>query len=208
MIKRLFPALLLVLLAPAAARPAPGTELLNALRQEASRTRTIACDFVQETHMALFDEVVSSEGKFFFKRPDMVRWEYTNPFSSGFVMQGEKGREWDEATGQVRNFTASGSPQMAVVTKQIVAWTTFDIQWLETQYDIQAEAHPAPHLRLTPRGKTVRSFIQHLDFYFSKDRSVLKRIELHSPDGDFTRIRFSNHRINGDLTDTTFTVAQ
>ncbi|WP_147821949.1 LolA family protein [Salidesulfovibrio onnuriiensis] len=209
MIKKLLVALFLVMLLPTPARAGASEskdELLRQLRDKAALTRTIECDFVQETHMSLFDEVITSQGKFLFKRPNMLRWEYTAPFRSGFVMTGDKGREWDEASGEVRAFTAAQSPQMAEVARHIVAWTTFDIHWLERIFDIQAENDPSPHLRLTPKAKNGQTFIRSMDFHFSRDKAVVETIELHSADGDFTRIRFDNHRLNESLGDTAFTV--
>lgn len=205
MIRKTFIVLFLFMLMPSQAAADTRTELLKALEEKASGMRTIACDFEQETHMSLFNEVITSQGCFLFQRPDMVRWEYTAPFKSGFIIQGATGREWDEASGEVRDFTPSQSPQMAQIAKHIIAWTTFDIQWLEELFDIQAESTPVPHLRLVPKDGRQNNG-QHLDFFFSKDCSVLKTLEFHSADGDYTRIRFDNHRLNEELTDNAFLV--
>lgn len=183
-------------------------DILKTLAEKAPQVQTIACTFTQETHMALFDEVVTSHGNFFFKRPQTLRWEYTAPFKSGFIITNGAGKEWDEATGKTRSFTVEQSPQIAIIAKEITTWIHFSLPLLQKQYDIEVDPQRSDHLRLHPKSKLTQKFIAHLDFFFSKDFLAVRQVEIHSPDGDFTRLFFKDHQLNTSLPDNIFSVNQ
>jgi outer membrane lipoprotein-sorting protein len=194
---------LLCLLLPVHARA--DASVLDDLQCLAGAIRTISSSFTQEKHLALFDEVMVSKGDFAFQRPSSLRWEYTEPFRSGFLLKDGAGKEWDEASGTVRPFTVASSPTMSMVAEQIMAWTTFDIPWLQSRYEItQCGAAPVV-LELRPKSETAREFLERIVVTFSADRTTVSELELHETDGDYTVIRFTGVRINAALPQTIFT---
>jgi outer membrane lipoprotein-sorting protein len=95
--KRFLAALALVaglVAAPAAARAAGEREgaLLDRLQQLSAGSETLASDFTQEKYLAVFQDKMVSSGRFYFKKPDALRWELTRPVATGFVLQGDRGR--------------------------------------------------------------------------------------------------------------------
>lgn len=179
--------------------------ILSELQARAGTIQSISSSFTQEKHLSMFDEVMLSHGTFAFQRPSSLRWEYTSPFKTGFLLKEGAGTEWDEASGTERPFTTKSSPAMSMVASQIMAWTTFDIPWLRTRYDIkQLQADPTV-LELYPKSAVAKEFLTHLVVTFSEDQSTVSVLELHETDGDFTRIRFTDTSINTPLPDTTFT---
>lgn len=205
-----FLALFLSLVLPmtALAQQSVDDALLAAIQAEAETITTIASDFTQEKHLALFDEVMISQGKFAFAKPAALRWEYTTPFKSGFLIKDGSGVEWDEASGDTRPFTVKSNPAMGMVADQIMAWTGFNIEWLKERYDIKQLAEAPITLELRPKSETARSFIQKLVVRFGQDKRTMNQIELHEADGDFTRIIFTNQAVNAPLPAETFTEAQ
>src|ERR687898_850449 len=57
---------------------------LNSFKQiftsAAKNTQTIKSDFVQEKSLSMLSEKIVSNGKFWFKKNNQVRMEYTQPF--------------------------------------------------------------------------------------------------------------------------------
>lgn len=184
---------------------APPESLLLTIQNKAAETRSVSSPFIQEKHLSLFNEVVISEGFFAFATPDSLRWEYQSPFRSGFIMHGPDGLEWDEASGTERKFTEMNSPHMAMVSKQIMAWTAFDLQWLKSQYQLDLIQPEHVVLKLTPHSKDAREFLTHLLVTFTQDLTSIQAIELHESDGDFTRIKFTSPVINGAMPPSLFT---
>ncbi|WP_022661120.1 outer membrane lipoprotein carrier protein LolA [Paucidesulfovibrio longus] len=198
--------LLLLLLLPVLAANAPAGEnsdMLESLRREAMGVTTITSSFTQEKHLSVFNDTVISEGHFFFQRPGRLRWEYTRPFRSGFVLDRDKGRRWDDLGGD-RDVDLEHDPMLRVVAEQILAWTAFDLDTLRKQYEIEVQDTGPISLRLVPKSPALHEIVSHLLILFSDDGRSIARVEIHDADGDFTRLSFHDTRLNPDIPEGTF----
>jgi outer membrane lipoprotein-sorting protein len=172
--------------------------ILAQLQSRAAVVETLASDFIQEKHLAVFREVLISKGRFLYGRPDRLRWELTEPVRSGFVLQGEKGRRWHQHTGRSEPFTLSREPVMKLVAEQLLAWAVADFDRLRKQYQISVIGRAPVALRLEPLAGA-EEFLDHLQVVFAADGSHVQSVEVHERGGDFTRIRFINSLVNGPL---------
>ncbi len=173
--------------------------LFSSLEQTAGTVKTISSDFVQEKHLSMFKTVLTSRGRFYFSKPDLLRWELTAPVASGFVLKGDKGRRWHERTGRTENFQISQEPIMKLVSEQLFAWAKADFAWLRKEYRITVLNESPAALRLEPRSAVTAGFLHHLLINFSTDGRHVRSVELHEKDGDFTRIKFVNTVVNKTL---------
>ena len=173
--------------------------IFSSLERTAGAVRTLSSDFVQEKHLSMFKTVMTSKGRFYFSKPDLLRWELTAPVASGFVLKGDKGRRWHERTGRLENFQISQEPVMKLVSEQLFAWARADFQWLKKEYRISVLDESPVALRLEPRSAATAGFLHHLLINFSADGRYVRSVELHEKDGDFTRIRFVNTAVNKQL---------
>ena len=181
--------------------PAPdhSAAIFSSLERTAGAVRTLSSDFVQEKHLSMFKTVMTSKGRFYFSKPDLLRWELTAPVASGFVLKGDKGRRWHERTGRTESFQISQEPVMKLVSEQLFAWAKADFQWLKKEYRISVLDESPVALRLEPRSAATAGFLHHLLINFSADGRYVRSVELHENDGDFTRIRFVNTAVNKQL---------
>ena len=200
---RLMIACVLLAAAPGAASaetPAANqAALFSSLERSAGGVTTLSSDFVQEKHLSMFKTVMSSKGRFYFGKPDRLRWELTAPVASGFVLKGEKGRRWHQRTGRSENFQISQEPVMKLVSDQLFAWARADFTWLKREYRITVLDEAPAALRLEPRSGATAGFLNHLLISFSADGRYVKSVEVHEKDGDFTRIKFLNTQVNKPL---------
>ncbi len=179
--------------------PAASAALFSSLEQTAGGVNTLSSDFVQEKHLSMFKTVMNSKGRFYFSKPDRLRWELVSPVASGFVLKGEKGRRWHERTGRTENFQISQEPVMKLVSDQLFAWARADFSWLKREYRITVLKEAPAALRLEPRSAATAGFLNHLLINFSADGRYVKSVEVHEKDGDFTRIKFINTLVNKPL---------
>lgn len=173
--------------------------IFSSLEKKAASVKTLSSDFVQEKHLSMFKTVMTSKGRFYFSKPDLLRWEFISPVASGFVLKGEKGRRWHERTGKTESFQISQEPIMKLVSDQLFAWGKADFQWLNKEYEIRVLSESPVALRLEPRSAEAAGFLHHLLINFSPDGRYVRTVELHEKDGDFTRISFINASINKTL---------
>lgn len=194
--------LLLAAVSVSSGEPPPpdrSAAVFSSLERTAGAVRTLSSDFVQEKHLSMFKTVMTSKGRFYFSKPDLLRWELTAPVASGFVLRGDKGRRWHERTGRTENFQISQEPVMKLVSEQLFAWAKADFQWLKKEYRISVLGESPVALRLEPRSAATAGFLRHLLINFSADGRYVRSVELHEKDGDFTRIRFVNTAVNKPL---------
>ena len=179
-----------------AGAPAP---LLRRLEQAASGVSTLASDFVQEKHLAMFKTVVTSRGRFHYRKPDRLRWELTEPVASGFALNGNQGRRWHQRTGRTESFDIRQDPIMKAVSDQIFAWANADFAGLGRTYRILILSEHPVSLRLEPLPAAMAASLDHLRITFSPDGKFVRAVEIHEKDGDSTRIRFVDTVVNPPL---------
>ncbi len=201
--KRMLQLMLVMLLAVAPSAQgaaAAGGEVettLAALQQQAAGVTTLQGDFIQEKHLAMFQEVLISKGRFAFVRPDRLRWELIEPVASGFVLKGDKGRRWNARSGTEEAFELSKEPVMRFVSEQLFAWVGADFSKLRARYRISVVQSAPVILKLVPLD--AGGFLDHLEVAFAKDGRYPEMVEVHERGGDFTRIRFLNMSVNVPL---------
>jgi len=178
--------------------------VLARLAAQAQKVQTIQSPFVQRKRLAAFNAVLVTKGRFAFRRPGDLLWEYLEPSRSGFVLRGEQGWQWDASTGQHKSFTVASSPEMEAVAGQIVAWATFDLKWLRSRYQITLVSSVPLVLKLVPTGQGIRKFLDYLLVQFQPSGDAVRTIELREIDGDWTRISFTAPRLNDPLDESIF----
>jgi len=170
----------------------------------ASQVTTVSSDFIQEKHLSMLNKILISKGRFYYKRDERLRWALTEPVASGFSVSGNKAKRWDEKSGNTQTFEVHQVPFVKVFTDQVFAWAKADFGWLQKRYRIEIISARPADLELFPRSSREKEFVDHLRIAFTPDAGHVSVVEVHEPDGDFTRIRFLNTRINEPLQDSLF----
>ena len=184
---------------PAKGEPVPGdpaAPIYLRLEKTASGVNTVTSGFVQEKHLSMFKAVVVSKGRLHYWKPDRLRWEYTEPVASGFVLNGNKGRRWHQRTGRTESFDLRTEPVMKLVADQLFAWAKPDFEGLRKEYRIRVLSENPVSLRLEPISAAMAESLDHIRISFSPDARFLRSVEIHEKDGDSTRIRFVDTVVN------------
>ena len=171
---------------------------LDALQRKAQSLESVSADFVQETSLPMFVEPVRSRGRFVFKRPASLRWEYSEPMREGFVLNGDNGFRWDDAFSARKPFAPGSDPLAAIVARQMIAWITFDREALGREYAIQSLPGPDLRVLLTPLREDVKGVISAIFIAFSP-QGPASLVEIRETGGGGTSIDFSNVVVNGPL---------
>lgn len=169
------------------------------LKQAASEVNTLRSDIVQEKHLQMFSETLTSEGRFVFARPDHLRWEMLEPVASGFVLREGKGKRWNALSEEVDAFSIDSDPIMGVVAQQLLAWVRVDMEWLKTRYTMKVVSSDPVTLRLMPRDSAEAQMIESLTIVFAPQRSHVSEVVMQEQGGDWTRMRFVEVEVNTEL---------
>jgi outer membrane lipoprotein-sorting protein len=178
--------------------------IFSEIASSASQIQTLACDFIQEKHLGMLNNVLTSKGRFFYKREDKLRWEFNDPIASGFAVNGEKAIRWKDASEHTQTFQIQQVPFIKVFTDQVFAWAKADYKYLEKRYLIQVVGDEPADLKLFPKSSQEKKYLDHIRIVFALAASHVQMVEVHEPDGDFTVIRFLKMTINRPLPDSLF----
>ena len=178
--------------------------IFSEIARSASQVETFSCDFLQEKHMSMLDNVLISKGRLYFKRNNRLRWEINYPATSGFAVNGDQAKRWEGDTGRTQTFKVNQVPFIKVFTEQVFSWARADFKRLKKRYHIQVLSDTPIRLMLLPISPQEKKYLANLRISFSTDASYVKVVEVHEPDGDFTRIQFLNTVINNPLNDSLF----
>jgi len=172
------------------------------LRNASQNTKTIACDFTQERHISMMTQPVVSQGKFWFKKPASVRWEYVAPYNSiiifsrnkAFVQDDDGSSEYDAGSGQV--FKNLGDIMFHFILG--------DLDAAEENYDVTyKENNDIFFVKLEPKIKTAMG-PGAVDLFFDKNDYSLSKIIMYEEGADFTAISFFNKTLNGSIRNEVF----
>jgi len=177
-------------------------QIKEGVARTATQTKTISSDFIQEKEMSILNDKIITNGRFFFKQEQFLRWEYTHPFSYVIAIRGDVISIQDE--GKVTSFNTQSNNVFAEVNKIIIGsvnGTLLDDDSFTASY-IQNKDYFV--VSLSPVSAALKESLNRITIYFSKKNFTVDKLEMYESAGDFTRISFSNKQLNQPISDEVF----
>jgi len=168
------------------------------------KTVSIKSDFVQEKELSMLSEKIISKGKFYFRKENAVRMEYTEPFRYLMIINGSRiyikdsQKENKISAKSNKLFEQINKIMMECVNGSALANSDFTVRVFENNHLYLAE--------LSPVNRSLKSLFKNINLLISKKDFAVTRIEMHEPSGDNTTIDFVNREMNINLSDALFTV--
>jgi len=166
---------------------------------------TIESDFIQKKHLSFFSEDVSSKGKFYFKKENMLRWEYTSPIKYIMVMNQDKFYVKDN--NKVTTFDVKSNKMISEINEIMISCIKGNILKDDEQFKISYYENNLIYLvKLAPLSSKMNEYIQRIELYFSKTNFTLTELWMIERSGDYTKISFRNKKINEKIADEIFSI--
>ncbi|MBS1593088.1 MAG: outer membrane lipoprotein carrier protein LolA [Bacteroidetes bacterium] len=168
-------------------------------------TKSIRSDFTQEKNLSMLAEKVISKGVFYFKKPNMVRLEYTSPFKYLLIMSNGKATIKDDAKTtqmdmhKIKIFQQVNGLIVDCVQGSALNNSNFQVKIYESASQIRMD--------MKPLAKGLKEFFSDIIIFIDKTDYSVNKMQMNELSGDNTVITFSNKKINGDIPDAVFTVA-
>jgi len=168
------------------------------------KTQSIAADFVQEKNLSMLSEKISSKGKFWFKKDDLVRMEYNQPFqylviinkNNVFVKDGQK--ENKISTKSNKLFQQINRMMVDCVQGTALTNPDFKVAVFENTSSYLVE--------LTPVAKGMKDYFKNINIVLSKKDYSVNKLEMYEQSGDNTIISFINKELNASIPDALFII--
>jgi outer membrane lipoprotein-sorting protein len=179
--------------------------LLDQVAQNAGRVEAVFTRFVQERHLALFQDPLRSEGYLCFQKPGRLRWEITQPYQSILVSDGKGVAQFERVNDQWKKLDLGLADAVQTVVSQIGAVMEGRYAGKQRDYSISAtNTADGPVVTLTPQHPAMRKMMQAIEIHLAPDFRGTRRVVLREVGGDFTDIRFSEQVAEPPLPEGTF----
>ncbi len=172
--------------------------------ETAVKLSTIQADFVQVKNLNVLDEKITSKGKFWFKKQNKVRMEYSSPYTYLMIINQDKMTIKDGAKSTT--LSSKGNKLLENVNKimiDCVQGTAIDSK----DFVIKIFENEKQYLlEMVPAKKVMLEFISDIRLYIEKTDYSVHKMEMIEPNGDNTIFTFLNKKFNENIAETFFTV--
>lgn len=168
------------------------------IKEMAGSTTTISCDFVQEKNLTVLSEKIMSKGNFFFKKENMIRWEYTSPFKYLIIIKDGKLYTGSEKNSKV--YDIQSNKMFQEMNKFMGSFIQGDI--LNNDKDFTAEyleGEGIYYVKLIPRAEKTKQMLTEIDIWFNSADVSVSGVKMIEPGDDYTKIDFINKKLNTDI---------
>ena len=166
--------------------------------------QSIQSDFSQTKVLKLLADKITSRGKFYFKKEDKVRIEYTSPYQYLLVMSGGQVAVRDEQkTSKINTRNSKTMQRVNRIIIDCMRGTVFaNPDFKTTVY----ENGGTYLLSLAPANSAMQQMFQRIDVYMAKGSMDVSRLVMTEQGGDYTDMVFSHTQRNIVLNDALFKI--
>jgi outer membrane lipoprotein-sorting protein len=165
---------------------------------------SIESDFTQEKYLSVMSENIVTKGHFLFKKANMLRWEYTSPYSYLIVIN--KDKMFIKDNGKINKYDINSNKMFKSINEMMVATVQGN---LLNSKDYKAnffEGDKFYLIELSPVQKAAKDFLKTIQLYINKTDYSVEKVKMIEPSDDYTAIDFTNRKTNQTIGDEKFTV--
>ncbi len=172
------------------------------IRKQSGNIRSLQADFVQEKHMKILKNPLTSKGIFCFQAPGSLRWEYREPVQSILLSHAGKTKRYVKGKEGFVQESGGGMQAMQMVMDEIGRWMKGEFR---DNPDYRAILEPGPAIRLRPKQDSFSKIIQEIKIALSPDRpGIIDEVTIYESEDSYTRIIFRNAEINSQIPESRF----
>ena len=164
---------------------------------------TIQSNFTQYKHMDFLSNDITTKGKMAFKAPDMVKWEYTDPFKYSIIFREDQLIINDSGTKSnmdlANNLLFKRLNQLIVNS---IKGNLFQDSDFTMSYFKDSKYYK---VIFVPKDEKIKAYIASFILFFNKEQADVMEVKMVEPTNDYTRIVFTDRQINKPLDNEVFT---
>lgn len=174
------------------------------IAEASQKTNSFKSDFIQEKNLGMLAEKMVSKGRFWFKKENQVRMEYSQPFqylmvlNNGKVLIKEGEKENKISTGSSKLFRQINAIMVDCVKGTMLSNPDFKVRLFG--------GSQAYLIELSPTAKNLRELFKNILITVDKKDYSASRIEMNELSGDNTVISFINKELNATIPDALFVI--
>jgi outer membrane lipoprotein-sorting protein len=170
----------------------------------AKNMQSIQSNFEQDKNLAMLSEKISSAGRFWFKKDNLVRMEYTTPFK--YLMIINKNNVYIKDDQRETTISARSNKMFQQINRIIVdcvQGTALDNKDFTVKTLVGKDGYL---IYLSPVAKGMKDLFSNINVIIDKKDFSIIRMEMVEAGGDNTIIRFTNKQLNVPVSDALFSI--
>lgn len=161
---------------------------------QGSNFKTITSNFVQEKYLEYLSSTIISKGKFWYKKDNLLRWEYTEPFKFLVIKNGDKVTIKDENNTSIYNKKPNKAFQML---NDILAGSVNGTLITDKRFSFNVLENSDQYLvELSPTEEETKMILEKFQLYFFKNNVDVYKIKLIESNNNSTTIIFKDKKVN------------
>jgi outer membrane lipoprotein-sorting protein len=175
------------------------TTLIERVKVEQEKVKTLAADFVQRQENEFLVAPEESKGRFSYQAPNLIRWEYETPKPITLLIDGKTMSTW------YRDLSRVDEMQIGKYSEKILDYlgASGSMDELLKYFDVQVAFPNNPtepyRLDMKPRFVRIEKRLKSLTIWVDARRFVPIRLRYESAQGAFTEYAFSELQVNAVL---------
>jgi len=174
------------------------------LNQKNQTITSLSCDFVQEKSLTFMAQKVISKGNMKYKKPDMMKLEYTTPFQ--YIMSLNKGKVIIKDNGKVNKYDAKSNKLFKYVNDLMIKAVQGNVADSKEFTIVFKENSKNYLMEMTPIDATMKEYVNKVNVHVAKADYGVVKVEMTEKSGDYTLISFINRVYNTPIKDEEFNI--
>jgi outer membrane lipoprotein-sorting protein len=162
------------------------------------KVNTIESDFIQEKNLSMLSNKIISKGQFWYKKDNNIRWEYIQPYHYLIIISNNK--IFIKEDKNQKQYDIQSNKMFQEMNKFISGCIQGDILKNEKEYSVgYFEDDNNYFVSLVPKAEALRKMLNEVQIWFNRNDLTVFRIKMIESGGDYTRISFTNKKLNTDI---------
>ena len=164
----------------------------------------IFIDFTQIKHLDLFNEDITSKGKFYYRHNDKISLDYNSPTKYLIVINADKLKIVSDGKKNVVNLKSNKvMSEMRSMLAACMSGNISQISGYNMEYFEDANSYL---IKIKPTNKSVQAYISGFDIYMDKKDMSVSKLRISENATDYTDYLFQNKKFNTLTDDKKFSV--
>ena len=171
--------------------------------RHAENLETLSSDFNQSKHMQLMEDESKSKGKLYYKTPDVLKWEYHEPYNYHILFKESQLFINDDGEKSVTSLKSNKmfGKLLSLISGSVNGKLLEDNENFEVRYFKSGQDNI--EAVIVPRDLTIKEMFSEIILVFNS-RHLVDSVKLMEENGDYTHIVFKNVSLNGEVDPSVF----
>jgi len=174
------------------------------METQSKLVNSIESDFTQEKYLSVMSENIISKGHFCFKKINMLRWEYNDPYK--YIIAINKDKMFIKDNGKVSKYDINSNKMFKSINEMMMNTVQGNLLNNKDYKAKYFESDKQYLLELSPLQKGAKDFLKVIQLYIDKSDYAVVKVKMIEPGDDYTSIEFTNRKNNQPVDDEKFII--